>query len=75
MSQDDHLKQRLSYIHKKQKNDRSQQRKPTTSKAKPKTKFSLPSTEPYWNLKGCDRQTFENPLHALNCVMKELKFV
>mgnify|MGYP000554222363 CR=1 FL=1 len=77
MSKDEYLKQRLLYCHKqlKQKQGRPQplMKEASTSKAKPKTKFTLPSTNPEWCITGvCLQRTFENPWHALTCVMKEI---
>jgi hypothetical protein len=43
-------------------------------KAKAKQpKFVLPSIKPDWSLTGaCLQQTFENPLHAVSSVIKQL---
>jgi hypothetical protein len=58
----------------KQKQERAQALMKGSLKAKAKQlKFVLPSMKPDWSLTGaCLQQTFENPLHAVSCVIKQL---
>jgi hypothetical protein len=69
----------LFHYHKqlKQKEERAQPSMKGTSKVKAKCpKLVLPATKPDWRVTGaCQPQTFESPLHAVSCVIKQLKLI